>query len=470
MELNEAARRILGLHWRLIVVCVIIGAAAAPLVHVRSGTVYTSSTRLVLDTQDPKSRTESTAIADTAKAIATSPTQVSDALQGAGITGRDPSVVANKHVSVTALGTSGVLKLSVTDRDPKAAAAIANALAAAVIRTRLDVTNGEARRIAADLDGRISGLDARIAKLDARITNATGTLRDSLFNTRDVLSQQRSALQVERVGLLSTESARPKPSVISAASAPARADSKGVVTDAVLGGIIGLIVGLGLAALLESVRPTLVGGDALARELGSAYLGDVRDDDETATAGIRLAVAAHSAGVANVGLLSAHGHVDLASLADRLADAVAATDPNGAPGRSPRAVVHSVVADEPGGRVPRRRPENPVPAAPGDLSVYPFNLQNVTRNGQGRIGVVLVAPPKLRKAELVETGRILAASRWPLLGVVTMPPPGPALLETAPATGDVDGEQASGGSRAATPSTRAEQSGGNARMEASSRR
>ena len=76
MELNEAARRILGQHWRLIALFVALGVGVGALLHHGDVKTYTASTRLVLDTPDPTSRQESAAIADAAKAIATSPAQV----------------------------------------------------------------------------------------------------------------------------------------------------------------------------------------------------------------------------------------------------------------------------------------------------------------------------------------------------------------------------------------------------------
>src|SRR5437867_8360961 len=145
VELEEAFRRIVGQHWRLIVCFVVIGLAVAPLIHLRAATAYTASARLVLDTPDPKSRTEAGAIADTAQAIATSPAQVQAALSRIGVH-RDPLSVANNDVTVRPLGTSGVLELSVIDRNAQAAAAIANSLAAQVIRARLGVSSGELQR------------------------------------------------------------------------------------------------------------------------------------------------------------------------------------------------------------------------------------------------------------------------------------------------------------------------------------
>src|SRR6476620_4141933 len=141
MELNEAGHRIFLQHWRLIALVLAVCTAGGALLHRGDVTTYTASTRLVLDTQDPQSRTGSTVIGDTARAIATSPYEIQRALDQAGIRGRRPEEVA-KHASATPLGTSGVLQLSVSDSSPVIAQRLADALAESVIRTRSSV-NGK---------------------------------------------------------------------------------------------------------------------------------------------------------------------------------------------------------------------------------------------------------------------------------------------------------------------------------------
>ena len=53
----------------------VLGAGIPALLHRDDSTTYTASARLVLDTPDPTSGPESVAIADAAKAIATSRAQ-----------------------------------------------------------------------------------------------------------------------------------------------------------------------------------------------------------------------------------------------------------------------------------------------------------------------------------------------------------------------------------------------------------
>ena len=103
MELNDAARRI-GRRWHILVLCIGLGAVAGILL-ARGPETYSASTRLVFEAQYPKSRSESAAIADTAQAIATSPSMVAKALATVGVRKRDAVAVARDDVSVSPLGT-----------------------------------------------------------------------------------------------------------------------------------------------------------------------------------------------------------------------------------------------------------------------------------------------------------------------------------------------------------------------------
>jgi len=292
LELNDAARRIFGQHWGVIVFCLLVGLWVPMHLHRGDQSMYTASARLVLDNQDPKTRAESAAINDIAQAIATSPTQVSQALVKAGAKGRNPVEVAKEDVSVRVLGSSGILELSVSDPSQTAAAAISNALAEGLIETRLEVTRGQVKKVDAALEERIARLNRRISALDLRVdsltlqaasadtaaqSNARRRKRDEVTRSQDFLAQQRGALESQRVSLVSTGALNHTPSIISPAAQPRRADPSGQLPDIILGALLGLIVGVGLAGLLETIRPTLVGADAVAREFDAPLLGTLSD-------------------------------------------------------------------------------------------------------------------------------------------------------------------------------------------------
>ena len=263
MELNDAIGRIVR-HWPLIAVAVLIGAVIGAVVG--GGTSgYTAATRLVLDAPDPKARAESTAIADTARAIVTSPSLVRAALAGAGATGTDSARYAANDVTVSALGTSGVLDLAVRADTARLAADLSNALARELIRTRNAIASDRANGVQQELNTRIAALNDRISRLDTTIASLSS--RAALSRTgstealhlgnssrlRDFLTQQRSTLETEQASLLSASSAGPAPSIISpATAADASSAASSFLPDAVLGGLLGLIAGVGIAALINA--------------------------------------------------------------------------------------------------------------------------------------------------------------------------------------------------------------------------
>jgi uncharacterized protein involved in exopolysaccharide biosynthesis len=394
MELNQVARRVVGQHWRLIVLVVVAGVGAALLISGGSPG-YTATTRLVLDTPDPTTRTESEAIADTGKALATSPTLVRAAFEKAGVEDRNAAHVAANDVSVAPLGTSGILKLEVTDRDRYVAAHVANALALQVIRTRLSISNGQLDQIVNDLDSRIGALDRKIAALDAKIDALTvqgvtsGSERDAAAQTRDLLAQQRSALDSERANVFGDAAQRPQPRIVSAATPPANAASSRLLEAGVLGAILGLILGTGIAALIETFQPTVVGGGALAQATGAPFLGAVSTKDGTDDVGAalvanRLRLAARPTN--DVGLVAAQADVNIVQVADRLARFAS-----------------------------RSQGDSPVRIRP--LSLGDASEDDVPKS------IAVVTPPAIKEEQLARLDDLVRLLSLPIVGVIISSPP-----------------------------------------------
>lgn len=376
MELNDAARRILGQHWKLILLFVALGVAIAALAHAGDEKTYSASTRLALDMADPEDRAESESIADTAEAIALSPARVKAALRRAGISGRDPVETAENDVSVQGLGASGIMELSVRDPNPRAAAAMSEALAKEVIRTRANVTGSQFEGALGDLNRRIRTLNRTIARLEAGRTRG----REQTAQ-RDSLMQERAVLESARVSALSDDSQRPRALLVSPAIVPGVPEASSRLPDMALGILLGLVLGVGVAALIETVRPTLVGRGALARELNTPVLGTLpsgahadAQSEEAADISGRLGMAAKIAGVGKVGLLPARRDLDLEPLARGL-DA--------------------------------------------GVQVQPFDFQSSTGQNGSRTGLVLVSPTTLKREELEKVINLLRVSPGPLIGLVT---------------------------------------------------
>ena len=410
MELGEVIGRIFGRHRKLIAALILAGLLAGFAIHLDDAPQYSASARLVLDTSDPEDQAQSGVIADTTRAIASGPSLVREALATIGVR-RDATELARRHVSVQALGSSGVMQLSVTDSDPEVAVALANAIAESVIRTRLQVTAGEAASVVRSLDKQITLFQQQISDLDARVDQAGGAAASGqLVRRREALEQRMSQLESERASVETTRALRPKAAVLDAASPPAQQLPGRRLPDLVLGGLLGLLLGVGAAAMVESLRPTLVGRTAIARGTEAPVLAELVGPPQrrghrhgwvaadVAEAAMHVELVAVAAGVQQVRLMALDRQVDLSNLVQILGDSLKT------------ATVQQ--ADMPTAR--RRRP-----GARAELE--PEALQSEGEGG--RIGLVLVAPTVLKLADLDPVKDFLTISGWPLLGVIVYQSP-----------------------------------------------
>jgi capsular polysaccharide biosynthesis protein len=390
LELNEAIRRILVRHWVVVMVCIMLGLGASLGSSLKEVRTFTATSRITLDTSPPKSSAEAIANSDTARAIVTSPNQVSTALDAAGAH-RDVDKFAKSSIDVRALGSSGVIEIAVTDRDRDTAAKVVNVLATNVVKLRLDASRGDASQLARQLDARIDEINKKIVQIDQKFNQVGAQDANALLAQRDDLSRQLDTIQLQRLDLSRELTAIPKPTVVSAAGTPTRMDPSRLPLNLALGGILGLVLGIGIATVLETLRPTLVTPRGLARAAGVPVLGvlnhspDSPEPREVAVAATRLKLAAATAEVDTVALIAAGPPLDLQDLVDAL---------------------HKALADDflMGALQPRR------------LWIQKFAF--AVPEPEYPIALVLVAPTALPKTELDAVSDVLSITGWPLLGVV----------------------------------------------------
>ena len=175
-----------------------------------------------------------------------------------------------------------------------------------------------------------------------------------------------------------------------------------------------MILGVGLAALSETMRPTLVGRDALAREFDTPLVGTLSREpaeeialDEAIPIGMRLRLAAEATDVRNVGLLHVGPYFDLEPLANMLE----ATSAN------PELVLVAA------GQMPTPDwgEKGEASQARPDIRIRPFP-ESTSLNHGGVNSLVLVSPTTLEKSELVDTSHLLRATRLPVLGLIAYKP------------------------------------------------
>jgi capsular polysaccharide biosynthesis protein len=422
MDLQEVVKRILFGHWVVIMACVAVSAGAIVTYHLFDTPMYTASTRVVLDAPAPTSGTEATAVADAAKAIVTSPTHVIAALNAAGVV-RDP-VKVTSNITLTPIGTSGILLLTVKDANAVAAAGIANALADDLIQTRLAVSPAAQKAAldaqVKDVTDQISALNLEIASLKTQLQNLpvdpanpqaasvkAQILADRITaddNEVATLTQQLIYLDSERSNLGSASDTTP--SVIDRATVPIKPDPSRLPIDLALALIVGSVLGVALAAGIETFRPTLASSDSVAKVLGVPVLGWI--PDASGTLPMRLKLAAAAADVRALELVGLGEAPDLSALARSLRGSVAQGQSEG------KALAIFSIDEEP--------------------ARY--------RNGQAPASAfVLVVRGKIRKSVLESVVDLVSLSGRPLLGIIvhrpdrassrTLPPPSKPLPRLA---------------------------------------
>lgn len=389
MTIDEAFDRVVRGHWLLILICLVLPTAAALYLGGRAPAMYEAVGRVEMGTTLASSTVESDALSSRALGIVTSPGVVQRALLYAGLN-VDPVQFAANDIAINTIGVSPVVEVTVTYQSPVRAARVAQSLT----NQLLDFANAGGRDVAtarieslgttiADLTAQRNALIPRLAtaspggvySLQAQINALQTTLADDLRQSSDLVLA--SATMSEAV-------------LLDPVQTPTVALPSGTAQTAGLAALLGLILGIGLAALLETMRPTLRNPKAISSALGAPEIGHVGSGDPLRPSNMdtftpiadKMALLGLRHGSAKVMLLAVHKS-DQARAAE-LAQVLGANK-----------------KDEMNHR-----------------------LQCAALNGQWREpgehpAIVIFSPAKVRARELRPVHEMLESVDWPLLGVVT---------------------------------------------------
>jgi capsular polysaccharide biosynthesis protein len=422
MDVQEVVRRVGLAYWPLILGLVVVGVAGAVVLHHNDAPIYTSDVRFVIDVPDPKAAAESASIADTAKSIATSRSNVAEALAAAGVS-RDVEQFATRNIELLPLGTSGVMDLQVKDTNAAVAATVANALAVDVIYTRSTVDEGQADQLAASLTSQLKAVDASLANLDARIAGYRSSSSDpsvsaaalsGLYSERTSLAQEHLTLETEINQINQSLALRPHSGIIDPPEPASQPDPSRAPIDMALGGLGGLVLGIIIASVMATLRPRFSGRREISRMLDAPVLGDLDtlDDEAEPTLPTRIRIAAIRAGVKRVQLVPLDGSDEAASVVSLLAERF---------GFRPVVANAPVPLNSNGQAVTARRRTQS--QAHGHLDVAPFDPSVLSLNGNAsEVGLILVAPSVLDGKALAASADLLSMTGSPVAGVVTYGP------------------------------------------------
>ncbi len=432
MEFNEALRRTIGGHWRLLVAFIVLPLIAVGALHFGTERSYEATGRVQASSTLPGTVTEADAVLNRVKGIATSSSIINQSLKQVEHPNRSAAEVAQDKITVRRLGSSAVFNLTVTDRDPKTAAQFSAALVTQLVAF-LNGSGPAQKALVTQLTDREDKLVSQRVDVAAKLAVTTSPVENARLSAQlrsldQQITDTQTSLRTAQTGDI-TAAVLSTPS--QARLAPSQLD-----TDLALAALAGLIGGLLVAALLEVIRPHVPDARAFAREVEAPMLGtlSVRQakgspprllaEGEVLVA-LRRAVARRN--IDTVALVGPGSPERLARLAAELETSLA---PAGA-----RPVPH--VASPPDGRTPntrnadsdsgspRARTLAPMLESPPHRSATTLNvraLSDVDDISDGRrYGLVLLVPRQTLHREVRRVRDLIATTGWPVIGVLGDP-------------------------------------------------
>jgi len=411
MTVEEMFRRIVRAHLGVILVCTLLPIALAIVLYADRPTQSLAAVRVQVISGTPSSAAEAEGISSRVLALATTPSLLGSALKDAGVE-RDVADFAATHVAAQRLGESSVVELSVTDNDPAVAGRVAVALSA---RVAAFMNTGDR----APFDAALSKLDKDVAvatrhrdQLTAKMRgiadlNARGGLQTQVQSADQLIGQltsQRATLVIANAtrDVAVPIGSTPEISLIRSALLP----------QAALALLLGLVLGLTAAAVLETFRPRVASVRALARMLQAPVLG--KSTEELKSLRNTMALAARRQGVDAVVLIGAEERD--AETVSHLLFVLSGSAPVNQRLKSPSSSRHRT-EEAAEGRVFELDEAGGAPFA----NVRFTGLSEVTPQDEMTAGVVVVSAGTVLLRRLDDLDDVLKAVRWPVLGIVHGP-------------------------------------------------
>jgi capsular polysaccharide biosynthesis protein len=441
VEANEVMLRIVWRHRWLLVILVVLPIAVVLPMRLAQSVSYSATADVQTQAAAPSASTQVSSILSQVSATATNPAVVQKAIDASKVD-RSAINVAKHQISTSSLDSSGIVAVTVKDRDRQVATQLSQALASAVVNAlnapgtasnqqlkaltaQEDQLNATRKSLLDQLNSdQAGGLGTTDPKVEAAITELAG------------VDAQLTANGTAQAQILTDSNANVDASVISEPTfATTTAGSRGVMVDAALAGLLGLIIGLLIATIDELVRPTVADAEAGARELGVVFLGNAetsegkRGEEEQIALDrdlmTRMRLAADRLGVLTVfltGPISSEKLTQLAAVANRRlspADRPVALEPPartnggrveaaGAIGRNGRKTSRSTVV---------KAPALAVGSALSTLKVHPLSDMNLKDRPEAP--TILVALRRFApRASLDRVADLGETTGWPILGVV----------------------------------------------------
>ena len=390
----------------------------------------------------PSADTQVQAIKSRVSAVATSPDVVQSAISQAKVN-RNAAQVARQEISVTSLGSSAIMVLTVADPSSQVAMALARPLASNVVSelNQLGIKDDPELALLSKTNSQlVSRRNQLLSQLSS--TNAsnasTSVPVQSLLSQLGAVEQELANNEADSQQVLATLTTETGASVVSLPTSVTGV-SRHVAVYGALAALLGLVLGLLIATVREVIRPTVAQPAAGARELGAVVFGNCdarrsriismdRDLPE------RLNLAAHRAGVVTVVLAGPGSRLRLAALAARLRDELPSpeqSDVHSVRARTTARIDHGHADDDPGPNGDVQRPAIvhgghwPTDIATARPDRSQEQHRTVVTLDDIRLGdpppdaaLVVALPTFAPHSALDQAADLGVAADWPILGVI----------------------------------------------------
>ncbi len=414
MEVTEVVARIVRRYWFIFLLSIAIPTVLVGAFAVHSPSTYTTHTRLMAAGNVPQAQAQADAVVSQVQAIATSTDIVADALRDAK-SDRDVGS-AVKAVSVTGFGSSGLVDISYTDTSPAVARDVDTALANRVIAQIATIRNG--------LPAVLDELDALITTLSEKRAAVATAASAKPADTGPVANLDRliSDLTANRTRLAQTATNATAPVIVENAQTPP-ADSRGLPAKLAIAVIVGLVLGLLLIGANETLRPGVSGANRVARLLNVPVLGMVSSDPASLVdIGRRIRLAGRRKAVASVVLVRADRTTVSPELVDRIK--AATLRPETVISRRTPSIDGYVKAKD----IDTAATQILTLSPPAESELLIDGVRTVCaleeldpKSEADQIGLVVFAGRNTRLKAVDSVRDLLAATGWPLLGVLGDP-------------------------------------------------
>lgn len=289
---------VLRRRWRLIAVCLLLAVVASLALSLSQTKMYQGTTSLLLQPQQATGDTsgavmEPEEVSTQADVIAS--VQVARRVANELELDEDPQDLL-RDVSVTVVDDKRVVEISALESQPKLAADVANAFARQYVDYIAERATDASTALQDSLNDALSDVERRLENVQDDMETASGDELENLQSREDDLVFQQNQLETQLSSMAASQ-ATPLPGgeILRRAEPPGSPAEPQPIRAGLLGGVIGLLIGVGLAYVRDRLDDAVRDEQRLRSTLGGRpILGSIPTSDAESTGRVATLTAPQS--------------------------------------------------------------------------------------------------------------------------------------------------------------------------------